>query len=529
MRLPFFALLLAGALAGAAPDRPRLPVYESDADLAPRGKIDELVFARLKRLGIQPSYVCSDAVFLRRAFLDVIGTLPTPEEASQFLADRDPAKRTALIDRLLEREEFADYWAMKWSDLLRIKAEFPINLWPNAAQAYHRWIRASLRENKPYDRFVRELLTESGSNFRVPQVNFYRAMQSREPQAVAQAVALAFMGARAEKWPKERLAGMAAFFNQIAYKYTGEWKEEIVFFDPSKPAGAAARQFPDGTRPAATAAGRDPREVFADWLIAPKNPWFARSIVNRAWSWLVGRGIVHEPDDIRPDNPPVNPELLAYLEQELVTARYDLKHVFRLILNSKTYQLSSIPRTDQRRSRRQLRLLPAAAPRCRGPHRRPLPDHRHHRTVHQRDSRALHLHPRRPALHQPAGRQHHEFVPGIVRAPAARHRPRGRAQQPSRGGPAPAPAQLDPCAAQNRARPQAAATAQGQPEPAGDGERDLPRHSFAPAGRRRVESHGRLFAVGRGERTRGRGRPRLGPHQQRGVSLPPLTKGEPKR
>ena len=152
---------------------------------------------------------------------------------------------------------------MKWSDLLRVKAEFPINLWPNAAQAYHRWIRTCIRENMPYDQFVRELLTASGSNFRVPPVNFYRAMQSREPAGIAQAVALTFMGARADKWPKDRLAGMAAFFAQVGYKSTAEWKEEIVFFDPGKtnaPAtNALARGgvFPDGT-PATLVAGPGP-------------------------------------------------------------------------------------------------------------------------------------------------------------------------------------------------------------------------------------------------------------------------------
>jgi hypothetical protein len=150
------------------------------------------------------------------------------------------------------------------------------------------------------------------------------------------------MGTRAEKWPKERLAGMAAFFAQIGYKATGEWKEEIVFFDPGKPALPAV--FPDGTA-AQVPPDTDPREVFADWLIAPQNPWFARNIVNRVWYWLLGRGIVHEPDDLRADNPPQIPELLAYLERELVASHYDLKHVYRLILNSKTYQLSSIPRT----------------------------------------------------------------------------------------------------------------------------------------------------------------------------------------
>jgi len=282
-------------------------------------------------------------VFVRRAFLDVIGTLPTSEEASGFLASKDANKRSALIDRLLDRDEFADYQAMKWSDLLRIKAEFPINLWPNAAQAYHHWIRSAIRENQPYDRFVRELLTASGSNFRAPPVNFYRAMQSKDPHAIARTVALTFMGTRAEKWPKEELANMAAFFSEVGYKETGEWKEEIVFFDPAKGGKNApvVATFPDRTQ---TRLDRDPREKFADWLIASKNPWFARNIVNRVWSWLLGRGIVQEPDDIRRDNPPENPELLAYLERELVSARYDLKRIYRLILNSQTYQLSSIPR-----------------------------------------------------------------------------------------------------------------------------------------------------------------------------------------
>jgi len=318
-----------------------------------QGRLDELVFGRLKQLGIQPAHLCSDAVFVRRAYLDVIGTLPTAQEARTFLQDQDPNKRTILIDRLLEREEFADYWAMKWSDLLRVKSEFPINLWPNAVQGYHRWIRTCIKENWPYDRFVREMLMSNGSNFRVPQVNFYRAVQSKEPQALAQAVALTFMGVRPEGWPKERWAEMAVFFSQIGYKHTEEWKEEIILFDPNQgnlkseiqnPRLRAA-VFPDGTE-AHLSANQDPRGVFADWLVRPENPWFARNVVNRIWSWLLGRGIIHEPDDIRPDNPPSNPELLAYLEKELISARYDLKHIYRLILRSQVYQLSSIPQAD---------------------------------------------------------------------------------------------------------------------------------------------------------------------------------------
>lgn len=336
-------LLAAVALAAMAADRDIIPIYETRADLSPNNKVDDIVFTKLKQKGIQPAYLCSDSVFIRRAYLDVIGILPTPQEVMQFLKDTDPNKRRALIDRLLERDEFADYWANKWSDLLRVKAEFPINLWPNAAQAYHRWILESIRNNKPYDQFVRELLTESGSNFRVPPVNFYRAVQSKQPQTIAQAVALTLMGVRAEKWPKERLEGMAGFFSRIGYKETGEWKEEIVFFDQTKPLAKAV--FPDGT-PARIAPDQDPREVFANWLISPKNPWFTRNIANRVWSWLLGRGIIHEPDDIRPDNPPQIPELLSYLERELISAKYDLKHLYRLILNSKVYQLSSIPRSD---------------------------------------------------------------------------------------------------------------------------------------------------------------------------------------
>jgi hypothetical protein len=335
-------LLLPVAVAAAGTERPVQSPYESRVPPASKGKIDDVVFAAWKRLGIEPAAPCSDEVFVRRVYLDVIGTLPTAEEASQFLADQDPGKRAALIDRLLERDEFADYRAMKFGDLLRVKSEFPINLWPNAVQAYYRWIRTALATNMPYDQFARRLLTANGSNFRVPEVNFYRAVQTREPQALAQAAALTFMGARAEKWPKARLDGMAAFFSQVAYKPTGEWKEEIVYFDAAKPLPPA--MFPDG-KPAHIAAGQDPREVFAAWLLAPGNPWFARNIVNRVWSWLLGRGIVEEPDDIRDDNPPSNPDLLAYLERELVASHYDLKQIYRLILNSQVYQLSPIPRS----------------------------------------------------------------------------------------------------------------------------------------------------------------------------------------
>jgi len=329
------AILLTATLAGAA-------VPPASA------KIDRAVLAGLGKLKIPTSKVCTDAVFLRRVYLDMIGTIPTAAEARAFLADKSPLKRSELIEQLFKREEFADYWANKWSDLLRVKAEFPINLWPNAAQAYHHWIRVGIKTNKPYDKFVRELLTSSGSNFRVPQVNFYRALQSKAPEAFAQAVALTFMGTRADKWKKDRLGGMAVIFSQVGFKKTAEWKEEVVYFDSLKAARNAASgalkkaMFPDGT-PAALTEDKDPRVVFADWLTKARNPWFTRNIVNRTWYWLQGRGIIHEPDDIRADNPAANPKLLVLLQRELIASKYDMRHLFRIILNSKTYQRSAIP------------------------------------------------------------------------------------------------------------------------------------------------------------------------------------------
>ncbi|NOX53238.1 MAG: DUF1553 domain-containing protein [Planctomycetes bacterium] len=344
-------IFLAASLASSGPSRTLVRPFEGSTDLTPNNRVDELVFKGLRERGIEPANVCSDAVFIRRVFLDVLGTLPTAQEARQFLLDRRPDKRRELIDQLLDREEFADYWAMKWCDVLRVKSEFPINLWPNAVQAYHRWIRESIRRNKPYDQFARELLTSSGSNFRQPPVNFYRAVQSRKAESLARTVALTFMGMRADHWPKGRLEGMAAFFAQVGYKTTAEWKEEIVYFDSLKtdkqgrPLLPRKTLFPDGTTVLLTP-DSDPRYVFADWLIRADNPWFARNVVNRIWYWLFGRGLIHEPDDIRPDNPPSHPEVLAWLERELVKADYDLKHIYRLILNSKTYQLSCIPRSD---------------------------------------------------------------------------------------------------------------------------------------------------------------------------------------
>jgi len=222
--------------------------------------IDRLVFGRLNRLGIQPANLCSDSVFVRRASLDVIGTLPSAREARDFVLDRDPAKRRVLIDHLLQRDEFADYWAMKWSDLLRSRRSSPSISGPTRRRRIiadsHR-----LQENNPTT-VRREMLIATGSNVRVPEVNFYRALQSREPQAIAKAVALTFMGTRAENWPRERLSGMAAFFSQLGYKYTAEWRKRSSSSIPaSSRQPAAAEVFPDGPPPGCPR--QDPREAFA--------------------------------------------------------------------------------------------------------------------------------------------------------------------------------------------------------------------------------------------------------------------------
>lgn len=306
----------------------------------PKTPLDRLVEADLRRVGLEIAPAATDDVFLRRVYVDVIGVLPTAEARAAFVKDDRPDKRSRLIEKLLDDPRYADRWSMKWADLLRVKAEFPINLWPNGVQAYHGWIHDSLATNKPYDRFVRELLTTSGSNFRDAPVNFYRALQGRQPENIAQVVALTFMGSRIDTWPADRRGGLEQIFSRVAYKPTAEWKEEIVYNNPAMNEPLAAI-LPDGSM-LRVAGGDDPRVAFSDWLVRADNAHFTRPIVNRIWCWLMGRGIIHEPDDIRPDNAPVNPALLAHLEAELVRSKFDLKHVYRIILNSRVYQQSSI-------------------------------------------------------------------------------------------------------------------------------------------------------------------------------------------
>jgi len=343
--LPIIVLLLAHSLVSTgADDAPASNPYESEWTPTAVGEIDRLVQQELSKRGIEAAMPASEEVFFRRAYLDITGSIPPPQAFRKFRQVEPEIRRGALIEALMETDAYKDYWTLKWSDLLRIKAEFPINLWPNGVQAYHRWVREAVAANMPYDEFVRKLLSSSGSNFRVPPVNFYRAIEGEKAETIASAVSLTLMGVRFDSWSSEQQADMANIFSRVAYKKTDEWKEEIVYLDPARYSPLEIT-FPDGSK-TAVVAGEDPRIAFADWLIQPDNPWFAGIIVNRAWFWLMGRGLIHEPDDIRDDNPAVNPALLAYLEKEFVGSGYDIKHIFRLILNSRTWQQSSIPRSD---------------------------------------------------------------------------------------------------------------------------------------------------------------------------------------
>ena len=318
--------------------------------------IDSLVQEEIDKHGLSRAQQCSDSVFIRRVYLDLTGSLPPLNVTKSFLKNKNRNKRSRLIDELFEHDAFADYWSMKWCDILRVKAEFPINLWPNAVQAYHHWIRTAIATNMPYDKFVRELLTSSGSNFRTPQVNFYRALQGKTPEAIARAVALTFMGSRYAKWDKYKQDGFKQAFTRLSFKSTAEWKEEIVTCNHSLTEELTIN-FPDG-RTAKVEGGSDPRQTFANWLISKDNRWFARCAVNRIWYWLMGRGIINPVDDIRTDNPPVNERLLKYLEGEFIRSNYDTRHIMKLIINSQTYQQSSIPTSQSKEVEKYFAVYP---------------------------------------------------------------------------------------------------------------------------------------------------------------------------
>ena len=315
--------------------------------------IDGLVLAKLSELNIEPSPLSADTEFVRRAYLDAAGILPTADEVRAFLADTRPDKRARLIDALLERPEFVDYWAYKWSDLLLVSSR---SLPSNAMWSYYNWIRSSVAANKPWDQMTREILTASGNTLANGAANYY--VLHKSPIDVTENVAMTFMGfsitcARChnhplEKWTQKDYYQMANLFSRVAVKNGTERGDLSVYPARTGEINHPRLNVPLPPRPLDGPSLRvdeetDRRAFFADWLISPDNPFFARALVNRVWKNFLGRGLVEGVDDIRDANPPSNPALLAALTRDFVAHRFDIEHLVRTIMNSTTYQLSSRP------------------------------------------------------------------------------------------------------------------------------------------------------------------------------------------
>ncbi len=331
--------------------------YETGAPAqAPANHIDVIVRSLHKSHSLAPANQASDAVLCRRLYLGLTGTLPTVEQLRAYLDDASADKRERLIDALMASDNFVDYWALKFGDIFRVKAEFPVNLWPNAAQAYDRFIRECIMRNVSYGEMARRMLCASGSNFRVGEVNFYRAMQSRDAPSMASSAALTFMGMRFEKLPREKRDQMSAFFSRVLLKSTKEWKEEVVVNDISKRAPFKG-VLPDGWE-VDVGEEADLRAIFAGWLTAKGNPYFSRAFANRAWAWIFGQPIVSPVDDMFADNPPVCTELLDFLGEYFQSQNFDVRKLFKLIAMSNTYSQSFIPRSEPGAARKFFAVYP---------------------------------------------------------------------------------------------------------------------------------------------------------------------------
>ncbi len=320
--------------------------------------IDREIIAKLKTLNIPPSGLATDSEFLRRIYLDTIGVLPTVEETTQYLADTDPGKKTKLVDQLLSRSEFIDYWAYKWSDLLLISGE---RLRPDAIKAYYKWIREQVEQNVPWDKFVGKVVTAQGSTFENGAANFFALHQ--DPQDMSETVSMAFLGMSIncskchdhplEKWTNDQYYGMASLFARVRGKgWGGDFRNgdgnrtiylatsgELLQPRTGKPQPPA----PLDGEPLAFDDPRDRREHLVKWLTSPENPYFTKAIVNRVWANFMGVGLVEAVDDLRLTNPPSNPVLFDALAAQMVAHQYDLKWLMREILLSEAYARSSHP------------------------------------------------------------------------------------------------------------------------------------------------------------------------------------------
>ena len=342
-------------------------------------EIDRLLHERQKLLQIVPSDLCTDSEFIRRLYLDVLGTLPTVDETRRFLADQSSTKRVALIDHVLERNEYALFWAIKWGDLLQVKAS---KLSPSGVSKFHEWLVRELRDNRPYDQFATALLTASGNTYENPPAAFYRA--ATDVDSCSEATSQVFLGIRIqcakchnhpyERWTQDHYYGLGAFFRRVQRRPDRVSDEVTIWTTDAGEAlhlrtGQPIAPLVPIDGPIHVPAGTDRRIAFARWLTRPQNPFFARVGVNRIWGHLLGRGLVDPVDDFRDSNPASHPELLDWLTREFVRSDggnvpFDQKRMMKLILQSRTYQLSSqtnpLNQRDQKLfSHANTRMLPA--------------------------------------------------------------------------------------------------------------------------------------------------------------------------
>jgi hypothetical protein len=331
--------------------------------------IDHHVFAKLQTLRLLPSELCSDSAFLRRAYLDALGILPTADEARAFLIDASPDKRARLIDALLERPEFADFWALKWCDVLRSEEKV---LDRKGVEVLHDWVHRAIADGKPLNEFARDLIAARGSTYADPPANFYRAL--REPHLRSEAVAEVFLGVRLQcarchnhpfdRWTQNDYHSLEAFFSRVQYRivenlrrdkfdsheFDGEqivWQDRVGEVKHPRTGELLQPKFLGAPTPDLSP-DADRLQVLANWVASPDNPFFARAQVNRIWYHLMGRGIVEPNDDFRASNPPSNGPLLEALTRDLVEHHFDLRHLMRTVMNSRTYQLSSLPNATNR-------------------------------------------------------------------------------------------------------------------------------------------------------------------------------------
>jgi len=331
-------------------------------NIAEANFVDTHVFNKLKLMTILPSDLATDYEYVRRAYLDSIGRMPTDKEAKTFLADASPTKRAALIDHLLVQPEFADFWALKWADVLRSSRK---TIQVKGSYAFHEWLRSRIADNAPIDGIVRELLTSNGNTFNNPAANYYRI--AKDPMSLAEGTAQLFMGVRMqcakchnhpfERWTQDDYYGFAAWFARVKQKPDPSANgkpnppvngAEVVYIsrdgEVTQPrTGKQMKPRYIGVGDADVKPGDDRRDALADWLTSPGNPFFAKSVANRVWFHVMGKGIVDPVDDFRDSNPSSNDDLLDALAKDFAAKKFDMRHLIRTIMTSRTYQLSAVP------------------------------------------------------------------------------------------------------------------------------------------------------------------------------------------